>query len=212
MAADSLLVVARNRSNERHVVALGGIDVVYEKRLDGGGKLFGQDFVRLLEGQPVDRLAEWCAGPGFIGFSLYGHGLCKRLDLLDINPQAVAVAQETMRVNSVPGKVWLSDCFDDCDESFDLIVGNPPHCATDEILPWSPPITYRDPDWSIHRKFYSQVRDHLNPGGRVILQENAEYSSAEDFTAMIQDGGLEVEEVASCPTEAPMYYLVVRPA
>lgn len=191
-------------------VTLNGIDISYEPWLDGGGKLFGQDFLRVVE--PVNRLAEWCAGPGFIGFSLYGAELCRELHLLDINPEAVRVASQTFESNGVPGRAWLSDCFDNCPESFDLIVANPPHVPTTEVLPWSPPICYRDEDWQIHRKFYAQVGDHLHPGGRVILQENPAYSKVEDFTEMIEAGGMQLVDVWDCPTEIPMYYVLTEPA
>ena len=152
------------------------------------------------------------AGPGFIGFSLYGAKLCRELHLLEINPEAIQVASRTFEENAIPGRAWLSDCFDDCPESFDLIVANPPHVPTTEVLPWVRPICYRDEDWRIHRKFYAQVRNHLRPGGRVIMQENPTYSKVEDFTAMIDDGGLRLVDVWDCPTEIPMYYVVTEPA
>ena len=59
-------------------VAYAGVRVSYKRHLDGGGSTFGQDFVPLLQkrGMPkVHRAFEWCAGPGFIGFSLLAHGL-----------------------------------------------------------------------------------------------------------------------------------------
>ena len=191
-------------------VTLNGIDVHYEPKLDGGGVLFGQDFQRVLE--PVDRLAEWCCGPGFIGYGLYGAQMCRELHLLDINPEAIGAAGRTRRDNAVPGRDWLSDCFDGCPESFDLIVANPPHVGTDEVIPeWGPIICYRDEGWAIHRKFYSQVRDHLRPGGRVVLQEHVRHSKPEDFAEMIRDGGLRIVDVWDC-RYPPLYFLVTEPA
>jgi hypothetical protein len=67
----------------------GGIRVHYKRHLDGGGSGFGQDFIPFLRGRGIPKQArafEWCAGPGFIGFSLLGHGLCETLCLADINP------------------------------------------------------------------------------------------------------------------------------
>ena len=74
-------------------VELGGIRVAYKKHLDGGGREFGQDFIPFLRRRAMPRqrrVFEWCAGPGFIGFSLLGHGLAQTLSLADVNPAAVA--------------------------------------------------------------------------------------------------------------------------
>lgn len=46
----------------------------------------------------------------------------------------------------------------------------------------------------------------------MILQENPAYSKVEDFTAMIETGGMGLVDVWDCPTEIPMYYVVTEPA
>jgi hypothetical protein len=77
------------------------IETFYRPQLEGGGMGFGQTFVpivRELFGK-VGRVHEFCAGPGFIGFSLLANGLCDSLCLSDINPDAVAAATETVRRN-----------------------------------------------------------------------------------------------------------------
>src|SRR6266480_5451539 len=83
----------------RHVLK-AGIRVHYMDHLDGGGLTFGgQDFFLYLlnRGMPKQaRTFEWCAGPGFIGFSLFGAGLTKTLCLADINPQAVAACRRSI--------------------------------------------------------------------------------------------------------------------
>ena len=62
-----------NRFNRWKSASYGDIRVHFKKHLDGGGRTFGQDLVTFLElhGMPQQqRVFEWCAGPGFIGFSL----------------------------------------------------------------------------------------------------------------------------------------------
>jgi 16S rRNA G1207 methylase RsmC len=51
------------------------------------------------------RAFEWCCGPGFIGFSMLGHGLCESLCLSDINAAAVSSCQYTVRVNKLSDRV-----------------------------------------------------------------------------------------------------------
>lgn len=202
------------KATRDQTVALAGVDVHWTVRLNGGGMQFGQDFVRVVdELGPVGRLAEWCAGPGFIGFALYGRGLCESVDLLDINRAATRAQRRTFRANPrVKGRAYRSDCFDSVgDARWDLIVANPPHTPRTVVgLEWATPLCFVDPDWRIHEKFYAQARAHLRPGGRIVLQENPAYSTVSDFEAMIAAGGLRVVSVEVAPTAIPMYYIVVQ--
>ncbi len=194
---------------------IGQIDVVYSSHLKGGGETFGQDFVRFISEyhHPVDRLLEWCSGPGFIGFALLTHGLCRELDLLDINPEAIAACDETIRRNHLTNvRASVSDCFDSAPKvAWNLIVANPPHSGTDED--WGGlKLIYQDPDWKIHQKFYRQVRSFLAPDGLIIMQENALLSQASDFVSMIEHSGLRVVDNLFAQSDDPMYYLVSAPA
>ena len=91
----------------RHI-SLAGIDISYRSELDGGGTEFGQQFIPFLKsrGMPKQKRAfEWCSGPGFIGFSMLGNGLCETLCLSDINPAAVSSCQQTVRLNKLGDRV-----------------------------------------------------------------------------------------------------------
>jgi SAM-dependent methyltransferase len=169
------------------------VQVAYLPHLDGGGRGFGQCYipvVKKLFGK-VDRVFEFCAGPGFIGFSLLAHGLCDSLCLADINPEAVEAAKWTVRRNNLGArvKVYLSDCLDQIPDSerWDLVVSNPPHFKD----AYQDSIRHHDPNWIIHQKFYSGVARFLKPGGSVLIQENYEGSVENDFTRLIKHGGLE---------------------
>src|SRR5215475_4501034 len=96
----------------------GGIRVFFKGHLDGGGSSFGQDFIPFLrrQGMPkVPRAFEWCAGPGFIGFSLLGHGMCESLCVADVNPEAVTACERTIAVNGLSALVsaYRSDNLSD---------------------------------------------------------------------------------------------------
>ena len=61
------------------------------------GELISGDGIPFLRsrGMPKQKRAfEWCSGPGFIGFSMLGNGLCETLCLSDINPAAVSSCQQ----------------------------------------------------------------------------------------------------------------------
>jgi methylase of polypeptide subunit release factors len=182
-----------------HFRKFGGIDVVYKDHLDGGGSSFGQDYITLFNRLAIPsqrRIFEWCAGPGFIGFSLLGHGFCESLCLADINEEAVLACQETISRNALSDRVtvYLSDNLESipASERWNLVVGNPPHFS--DMGRFGGPEAYElrahDGGWRIHRKFYQKLGQFLAPGGVAIIQENNQGSVPSDFEAMYVDAGL----------------------
>jgi len=182
--------------------------------LDGGGSSFGLDYIPLLQSWNVPKQArafEWCAGPGFIGFSLLGNDMCQTLCLADINPEAVAACRRTIRHNRLGGRVsvCLSDNLSNIppSERWDLVVGNPPHFVDE----FAGHLRSHDPDWQIHRAFFSTIEPHLNPGVVIVLQENNRGSTVETFQAMIDHAGLSVVFVHGCApvrTEEHRFYYI----
>ena len=193
---------------------LAGIRVSYKNHLDGGGRGFGQDFIPLLQRYALPRPArvfEWCAGPGFIGFSVLAHGLCESLCLADINPEAVRACQRTIADNALSDRVSVY-CSDNLrnvpkSEQWDLVVSNPPHFI-DEYLG---NLRAHDPDWRVHLDFFRSVSSFLKPGGVIILQENNAGSTVDTFRTMIKEAGLAI--VFTCGdlpfrTRSHQYYFI----
>ncbi len=174
----------------------GKILVAFTRDLIGGGTSFGQGLVPFVKDNfgKVDHVFEWCAGPGFIGFSLLAHSLCNSLTLADKEQTAVAAAMASVHVNGLTRavSVYRSDCLDDIPsrESWDLVVANPPHSQVDKVMPDLPSRIYFDRDWSVHHRFYSQVSRFLRPEASVLIVEDARYSNPSDFKPMIEQAGL----------------------
>jgi len=175
-----------------------GIRIHYLPELDGTGRSLVAPYMRFLRTNIFDRprfdkAFEWCSGPGFIGFSLLAEGLCKRLCVADINPQAVEALRRTVRENGLEDvvTVYLSDNFESipATESFDLVVGNPPWYYHDNPThqvfgsTWLARTLHRgrlcaiDDGWKIHEAFYSRVADYLNPGAVVCPYVQAPFES-----------------------------------
>jgi predicted RNA methylase len=178
----------------RHV-RYAGIGISYREELDGGGTGFGQDFISFFtaRGMPKQkRIFEWCSGPGFISFSLLGHGFCETLCLADINPVAVASCKRTVEVNKLGDRVsvYQSDNLKNIprSEKWDLVVSNPPHFVDQ----YEGDLRAHDPDWQIHREFFATIGEFLTTGGIVVLQENNRGSTVEVFRQMIEQSGLEI--------------------
>jgi SAM-dependent methyltransferase len=200
-------------------VRYGEIDVCWTPELEGGGMSFGQDYLPVVANLfgHVGRVFEFCAGPGFIGFSLLAHGLCDSLALIDVNPAAVAAARETVRRNGLEDRVtvYLSDGLDGlpADERCDLFVANPPHFPT-PVGDSSVSLLTDDLDWRLHRACFTDVARFLAPGGSVLLQENSEGGAPAVFLPMIEAGGLQhVRTLWYAPTgNATVYYLWAKAA
>lgn len=176
------------------------INVYFMPYLDGGGRGFGQEFIRVVKERmgPVDHVFEYCAGPGFIGFSLLAHGLCRKLTVADVNPDAVASCQHTIKVNGLAevASAYLSDCLKSipATEQWDLVVSNPPHWPSTQEQ-YHDNIRNFDPDLIVHKQFYQDIRKLLTPQGSILFQEADDATTVENFRHMIEGNGLAIQEV-----------------
>lgn len=203
-----------NAARQYEFVKFLDISVAYQSWLDGGGRHFGQEFIEVVSGRLGFRkhVFELCAGPGFIGFSLLAHRLCKNLTLADINAEAVAACKTTIDLNNLRHccSTHVSDVLDDIPEteSWDLIVGNPPHwpaCETE-----NPSLLKHDVGLRLHERFFLQARRYLKTGGSVLLQENARATTPEDFESMIDRGGFQLLEVIKANAASNFYFLLCQ--
>ena len=188
------------------------LTVAFKTSLNGGGTTFGQEYLDVVKEKfgPVDHLYEFCCGPGFIGFSLMAHNLCKKLTLSDINPDAIAVCNETINNNNLQNKVftYVSNCLDEIPprEKWDLVVSNPPHWPQYDDIHGTD-IRRFDIDLNIHKKFYRDIPKYLKPDGSILLQENGQATSVDDFTQMIEENGLKILEVFKAEPDSRLYFI-----
>jgi len=197
----------------RHVT-YGDIRVHYKDHLDGGGRTSGLGYLSLFRDLNLprqQRIFEWCAGPGFIGFALLGYGFCETLCLADVNPEAIKACRRTVAENKLADRVaiYLSDNLETVApaEQWDLVVGNPPHFPDQSFCE----LRYCDMDWNLHRNFFRTVGRFLKPGGVVVLLENNYGSTAETFREMADEAGFSMIFVQGCErrrTPYPRIYYV----
>jgi SAM-dependent methyltransferase len=206
-------------SDDYLIAEYRGLKVAWQPELAGGGRAVAQDYARLVShlfGR-VGRLLEICAGPGFIGFYLLAHGHCDHLVLSDVNPRAIDAIRETIRLNDLGDRVsvYESDGLDSIPDSerWDLVVANPPNWSVQ--LAGAPSLVTDDPGWRLHRNFYQRVGEFLAPGGSVLIQENTEGNTPEDFLTMIADGGLTLVRTLWYVETSPwanFYYMWIKKA
>jgi SAM-dependent methyltransferase len=226
-----------------------GLSIIYRDNLDGDGRAMAQGMSRYLaehhqDTTPFGTCYEWCSGPGFIGFALLVDNICERLVLADINPEAVSLAKETVVKNGLENRVdiYESDNLRSIPEHhrFDLVVSNPPNYYA--LNPLHPSYDYlksdlrpNDPEWRLHREFYSSISQFLNPQAVLCIEEVDPFATKcfmpnaagdnplwgpepfdvrpnkpiYDFREMIATGGLTFDRVDLLPHEQMPIHLVI---
>lgn len=204
---------------------VGDWQVRYRPELDGAGSRIAPAFadcVAALATRPVyEHAFEWCAGPGFIGFTLLRRGLVRRLTLCDVNPAAIACVAATVEAHGLADRVRYAVGPDltplGPDDRFDLVVANPPNfyalnprhprypALRDDLRP-------NDPGWRVHRAFYRGIAGHLTADAQLFVSEVNPHQArvfippeeaepydirprpaAEDLSALARAGGLAVQ-------------------
>jgi len=89
---------------------------------------------------------------------------------VELDPRALEAARRRAREAGVEGKLTLleSDLFEGVQGAFDWILFNPPYLPSEEGI--------RDPTWdggeggaALVRRFLSEAKAHLEPGGSILL-------------------------------------------
>ncbi|MCO1579145.1 methyltransferase [Crossiella sp. SN42] len=100
---------------------------------------------------------------------------CARVVGLDIVPAAVENTRRNAARHGVAGRVeaFTSDLFAalDADDQFDLVCSNPPLVRAPGSRRYAAQIerSVFDPGYSLHRRFFHEVRPYLAEGGRIYL-------------------------------------------
>jgi 16S rRNA (guanine1207-N2)-methyltransferase len=123
--------------------------------LDFASKLLLEkmDYSSILDGQILD------VGCGYGPIGIYlAHKTKRNVVMLDINPRALSLSKENLKLNNVEARVLESDCLEAVlDEKFSCVITNPPIHAGKEVV----------------YKIYEQSYEVLIEGGSlwIIIQE-----------------------------------------
>src|SRR3989344_2262341 len=188
------------QNNTWKTVLVKGISIYYQPTLDGGGMDMGQDLIPIAKELfgTVDHVCEFASGPGFVGFSFLAEGLCRKLTLIDVNPDAIKACKKTIDANGLNNRVTvlLSDGLKDVPNSakWDLVISNPPHIngSADE---YKSDIINIDPGWKIHKEFYAKISKHLVTNGSILFSENAVGSSPKLWKKLIEKNKLSFKRI-----------------
>ena len=149
--------------------------------------------VILAEVEPDDRVLDMGTGSGIQ--ALLAATVSADVVGVDVNSLAVAAAQANAARNGLDGRArfLVSDLFASVEGRFDLIVFDPP-------FRWFRPrdgleVAISDENYRTLTKFVREVRGHLRPRGRVLLN----FGTSADITylyRLLGDEGFDWEVVA----------------
>ena len=144
------------------------------------------------------RVLDLCAGSGVLAIAAARAGAVE-VTAIDVSLRAVIATWVNARLNGVTVRALRGDLFEPVrDECFDLIVSNPPYIpSAGDQLPERGPRRALDAG-TRGRAFLDRIcaaaRDHLNPGGAVLLIHSSICSERATIDAM-RGGGLEARTV-----------------
>lgn len=144
-------------------------------------ELIEHGFSPWLEAERVERVLDLCTGSGCIGIACAFAFPEATVDLSDISPEAIEVAQRNITRHLLAEQVEAieSDLFAGLKgRHYDLIVSNPPYVSREEME--TLPLEYRrepvlaleadDEGLAIVDRILRDALDHLNPGGILVVE------------------------------------------
>ena len=140
--------------------------------------------------------------PSTPGQRVFAEALVKELEAIgmdDISKQAINVAKENAKLNDVPAIFERSNLFEDvADETFDVIVSNPPYIRSDEIPFLMPEVSEFEPHEALdgkedglffYRKIIQESPDYLTDGGYLLFEIG--YDQGWAVSSMMKEAGFE---------------------
>ena len=162
--------------------------------------------------KPGMKVLDMCTGSGCVLISILknvhgtgGYGY-------DISKQAINVAKENAKLNDVPAIFERSNLFEDvADETFDVIVSNPPYIRSDEIPFLMPEVSEFEPHEALdgkedglffYRKIIQESPDYLTDGGYLLFEIG--YDQGWAVSSMMKEAGF--EDVCRCGSDERKWF------
>jgi ribosomal protein L3 glutamine methyltransferase len=169
------------------------------------GELITQEFAPWYAGPPIKRVLDLCCGCGCIGLATAAWIPGVRVDLADIDADALALARENAQLLGLEERVEIlhSDLFSDLrGRQYDLVVTNPPYVDERELS--SMPAEYRhEPALALGsgrdglgaiRRILREAIHFLSPEGLLVAEVGNSWEALEAAFPDIPFTWIELEQ------------------
>ena len=144
------------------------------------GELIENGFQPWLGDKPVERILDLCTGSGCIGIGAASVFEDARVDLSDISPEALAVAESNIELHELRDRVRTvqSDVFENIIGRYDIIVSNPPYVDAEDLSDM-PREFHHEPalglaagndGLDIAHRIIAGAAEHLSPKGLLVVE------------------------------------------
>lgn len=146
--------------------------------------------------KPGMKVLDMCTGSGCIIISILHHMKDVEGYAADISKQAINVAKENAKQNGVTVMFEQSDLFEHINETFDMIVSNPPYIRTAEVAKLMPEVRLFEPEEALdgkedglyfYRRIVEESRAYLNPEGYLCFEIG--YDQGEAVSGLMREHG-----------------------
>lgn len=168
-------------------------DSVLIPRLDT--EVLAEQVIKFVNGSGAKTVLDLMTGSGCIARAV-AENTSAAVTASDISEKALAVAIKNLDGKA---KAVLSDCFDGIEESFDVIVSNPPYIATAVIDTLEPEVKAQptlaldggEDGLGLYRKIASKAPQYLNENGMLFLEIG--YDQRESVTSLLSERFTDIE-------------------
>lgn len=156
-------------------------------------------------GPPPERILDLCCGGGCIGLAAAHYHPQARVDLVDIDADALSLARENVAELGLGSRVEVicSDLFSELSgRRYDLILANPPYVDADDLA--SMPAEYHhepalalgsgDDGLELTRRILAAARDHLQDTGLLVVEVGNSWPALEKAYPRVPFTWLEFEQ------------------
>jgi ribosomal protein L3 glutamine methyltransferase len=148
-----------------------------------------KQFAPWIEAHQVGRILDLCTGSGCIGIACAYAFPHAHVDLSDISPWALEVAQINIERHHLSGQVEAvqSDLFDNLQgRKYDIIVSNPPYVDAEEMAALAPEFLHEPAELALAsgtdglehtRRILRDAAEHLSEDGILVVEVgNSQYA------------------------------------
>ncbi len=154
------------------------------------GELVENGFQPWLGDKPVERILDLCTGSGCIGIGAASVFEDASVDLSDISPDALAVAESNIDLHELRGRVRTvqSDVFANISGQYDIIVCNPPYVDAEDLADMPDEFHHEpalglaagDDGLDIAHRIIAGAVEHLTPGGLLVVEVGNSWAALDE--------------------------------